>query len=86
MLEILILSITSFIGTNIDDFIIDIFFFSSAESKKDIFHIFLGKYLGIGILVLISLMGSMGLEFLPVQYIGVLGLIPIWLVILSEIW
>ena len=64
MLEILILSITSFIGTNIDDFIIDIFFFSSAESKKDIFHIIPGKYLGIGILVWISLMGSMGLEFL----------------------
>lgn len=79
MLEILMLSITSFIGTNIDDFIIDIFFFSAAENKKDIVRIVLGKYLGISILLIISLMGALGLEFLPVQHIGILGLVPIGL-------
>lgn len=79
MLEIILLAITSFIGTNIDDLIIDIFFFLASESKKDICNTVLGKYLGIGFLVIISMMGALGLEFLPTQYIGCLGLIPIGL-------
>lgn len=89
MLEILILSITSFIGTNIDDFIIDIFFFSAAENKKDMVRVVLGKYLGISILVLISLIGALGLEIMPVQHIEVLGFVPIGLgikEIFSSMW
>lgn len=79
MLEILMLSIAAFVATNIDDFIVDIFFFASAESKKDIFNIILGKYCGIGILLLSSFMGALGLEFLPIQHIGLLGFVPIGL-------
>lgn len=77
MLEIFILSITSFLGTNIDDMIINTFFFSSAKSKKEIRSIILGKYIGIGLLVLVSVLVSLGLGFLPMKYIGYLGLIPI---------
>lgn len=77
MLKILILAMTSFIGTNIDDLIIDIFFFLSAESKRDIGNIVIGKYIGIGALVVISIIGALGLGFLPMQYIGYLGLLPI---------
>ena len=78
MLEIFILSITSFISTNIDDIIIDAFFFSTAV-KYDIRNIVIGKYLGIGTLIVLSFIISIGLGFLPVQYIGYLGLIPIGL-------
>ena len=77
VLEIIILSITSFIGTNIDDMIINIFFFSSAKGIKDMLYITLGKYLGIGLLVLLSVVSSFGLSFLPIEYVGYLGLIPI---------
>lgn len=79
MLEIIILSITSFIGTNIDDMIINMFFFSSAKGSRDIHYIVLGKYLGIGILVLLSLMGALGLGFFQMKYVGYLGLVPILL-------
>lgn len=79
MLETFILSVTSFIGTNIDDLIIDTFFFAFASRKKEIRNIVQGKYLGIGILILISFVGSMGLKWIPTEYLKYLGLFPIGL-------
>lgn len=77
MIEVCILSIISFIATNIDDMIINTFFFVSAERKKDIYSIIFGKYFGMGALVLLSMTGAAGLGYLPVRYIGYLGIIPI---------
>ena len=79
MITTLILSIASFIGTNIDDLFIDMLFFSEARTKADCNGIVLGKYLGIGILTLISILGACGLQILPQKYIGCLGLVPICL-------
>ncbi|MDO5388303.1 MAG: cadmium resistance transporter [Clostridia bacterium] len=77
MFEMIITTIVSFIGTNIDDILINTFFFTQAQTKKEIRLIIIGKYIGIGTLVLISLTGALGLQFLPRQYIFLLGLIPI---------
>lgn len=79
MLETLIATIMSFVGTNIDDIFINTLFFAQASSKRDIRSVVIGKYLGIGGLVLLSLLGAFGLQFIPQQYIGFLGLIPIML-------
>lgn len=79
MIETLILSITSFIGTNIDDLFIDMLFFAEAKTKAERNGIMLGKYLGIGILTFISILGAFGLQLLPQEYIGYLGLVPICL-------
>ena len=77
MLDTFILSIASFIATNIDDLIIDMFFFSAAGCTTDICRIFLGKYLGIGILIMISMAAAIGIQCIPMGYIGYLGLVPI---------
>lgn len=79
MTETLISCIVSFIGTNIDDIFINTLFFSEANSRKELRAIVGGNYLGIGALVLISVLGAFGLQFFPSRYIGVLGLIPIGL-------
>ena len=79
MIEALILSITSFIGTNIDDMFINTLFFSEAETKADSKSIVCGKYIGIGILIILSILGAFGLQFLPQYLIGCLGLVPICL-------
>lgn len=79
MFETFILIITSFIGTNIDDIFINTLFFSEAKTKADNRNIVLGKYLGIGALILLSVLGAFGVQFLPQQYIGYLGLVPIGL-------
>lgn len=79
MIETLLLSITSFIGTNIDDMFINTLFFSEAETKADGKSIICGKYLGIGTLIILSILGAFGLQFLPQHYIGYLGFVPICL-------
>ena len=79
MIEILILSITSFVGTNLDDLFVDVLFFSEAETKADSRSVVYGKYLGIGVLIILSILGAFGLKFLPQHDIGYLGLIPIGL-------
>lgn len=77
MAEIIILSIASFISTNIDDLIISTFFFSSAMTKREIYSTVAGKYIGTGLLVLFSAVVSLGIGFLPLKLIGFLGLVPI---------
>lgn len=79
MIETLILGITSFAATNIDDLFIDMLFFSEAKTKADRNGIVFGKYLGIGILTMISILGACGLQLLPQEYIGYLGFVPICL-------
>lgn len=79
MIETLIVGITSFVGTNIDDMFINTLFFSEAETRTDNKSIICGKYLGIGLLIALSILGAFGLQFLPQHYIGYLGLVPICL-------
>ena len=79
MVETFLLSITSFVGTNIDDIFINTLFFAGARTKADRRNIVIGKYLGIGGLILLSILGAFGLQFLPQQYIGCFGLVPMGL-------
>lgn len=79
MIETLILSVTSFVGTNIDDMFINTLFFSEAETEADSKSVVCGKYLGIGTLIILSILGAFGLQFLPQHYICYLGLVPICL-------
>ena len=76
-MESIFLSIAAFIGTNIDDMIINMVFFSSAKSSREVWCIVLGKYIGTGMLVLLSILASLGFSLLPIRYTGCLGLIPI---------
>lgn len=79
MIGTIISGIISFIGTNIDDILIDTIFFTEADTKQKIRGAVLGKYLGIGTLILLSVLGAFGLSFLPKEYTRFLGLIPIGL-------
>src|SRR5699024_6223956 len=54
--------------------------FSQSQTKKGIRQIYLGQYLGTGILVAVSLFAAYVLNFIPQDWIiGLLGLIPIYL-------
>lgn len=71
----IITAVISFIGTNIDDiFILTLFF---AECKG--LSVVLGQYLGMSVLVGVSLLGALGLSFIPEEYIHWLGIVPILL-------
>ena len=76
-MEILLTSITAFVSTNIDDlFILTLFFGNKKIKTRDIIA---GQFLGISALVMVSLAASLiGLVVDP-AYVGLLGLVPIYL-------
>lgn len=79
MTETIILSIAAFAGTNIDDMFIDMILFSEAETSAERRGILFGKYLGMGVLVALSVLGSWGVRLIPVRLLSGLGIVPIFL-------
>ena len=77
--NVIVIAFVSFISTNIDDIFILMLFFSQINSDMKKRHIVIGQYLGIGVLVVISIIGSLGVSVVPQEYVGLLGLVPIYL-------
>ncbi len=69
------IGITAFIASNIDDTFILILLFSSLRFQTR--HIFIGQFLGIAILVMISALGSLIALVLPPFLVALMGFIPI---------
>jgi cadmium resistance transport/sequestration family protein len=69
--------ITAFTVTNLDDLVILTLLFSQVNTTFRCRHIVIGQYLGFAALVVVSLCGFFGGLFLPSQWIGLLGLVPI---------
>jgi cadmium resistance transport/sequestration family protein len=77
MIEIVITAFLAFVSTNIDDIVILTLFFGSRKYSAR--QIVLGQYLGILSLVVASYFFSRVGNFINPQYIGLLGLFPIYL-------
>jgi cadmium resistance transport/sequestration family protein len=76
-MEILITSVIAFTSTNLDDiFLLTLFFGNKQFKERDIVA---GQFLGITTLIVISLIGSLLGLLVDQSYIGLLGLIPIFL-------
>jgi cadmium resistance protein CadD (predicted permease) len=86
--KLIVTALISYVATNADDLIILMNFFTEASmrnSKMKIRHIFIGQYLGFFILLLISLIGYLISFVLPVEMLGFLGFLPIFIGIKSLI-
>ncbi|WP_161879277.1 CadD family cadmium resistance transporter [Alkalibacterium sp. MB6] len=80
MLQTIFSAIAVYISTSIDYLFILLIIFSQSQTKKGLRQIYLGQYLGTGILVAVSLFAAYVLNFIPQDWIiGLLGLIPIYL-------
>ena len=80
MLQIIFSAIAVYISTSIDYLFILLIIFSQSQTKRGLRQIYLGQYLGIGILVAVSLFAAYVLNSIPQDWIiGLLGLIPIYL-------
>ena len=75
IVDLIPLGISAFVATNIDDiFVLMIFFSSLAFSVR---QVILGQYIGIGLLVGLSALGSFLSLVIPIYFIGLLGIVPI---------
>lgn len=79
MINTIVTAFISFASTNIDDIFILMLFFSKPSNVMKRRNIIIGQYLGVGLLVLISIIGALGMSVIPQEYVGLLGLVPIYL-------
>jgi cadmium resistance protein CadD (predicted permease) len=79
MIETIVTSILAFVSTNIDDIFILMMLFTqqSASFRKN--HIIAGQFIGIIALIVLSVSGMVIGILFPSQYIGLLGVFPIYL-------
>jgi len=77
LITTLLVGVSAFIATNIDDIVILLLLFSQINSNFRYRHIIAGQYLGFTVLVIASLPGLFGGLIIPPNWIGLLGLIPI---------
>src|ERR1700744_5750505 len=75
MLGTLALAVVLFASTNLDDIFVLVGFFADARFRGR--EIVIGQYLGIAVLVVMSVAASLFSSFLPKPYIGLLAIIPI---------
>jgi len=54
-------------------------FFSQINNGMEKRYIIIGQYLGIILLITISIIGALGVSLIPSEYVGLLGLVPIYL-------
>ena len=73
-----LVGITSFVATNLDDIVVLVIFFSQVNATFRRRHIVSGQYLGFMVLLLLSLPGYFGGLVLPKAWVGLLGLLPLW--------
>jgi cadmium resistance protein CadD (predicted permease) len=69
------IGIGAFVATNIDDTFIIIILFSTVTFQAR--HVFIGQFLGIAFLIVVSALGSLIALVVPPFIIGLLGLSPI---------
>src|SRR5918995_18670 len=69
------IGVAAFIATNIDDLFVLMMFFSSLTFP--VRQVVLGQFIGIGLLVAISALGSLISLVVPTYIIGLMGIIPI---------
>ncbi len=79
--SIIAIGVASFAATDIDDIFVLMMFFSSSSLPHSMTfpakQVVLGQYVGIGLLVAISALGSFISLAVPTYIIGLLGIIPI---------
>lgn len=78
-MSLIITTIVLFAATNIDDIFLLLTWFSQRDSKLKSSHIIIGQYLGFIALVILSVIGALGALIIPQEWIGLLGLVPIYL-------
>lgn len=75
LLSLFAIGVTTFAATNIDDIFVLMMFISSL--RFPIRQVVLGQYVGIGLLIAISVLGSLISLVVPTYVIGLMGVVPI---------
>ena len=76
-MSLFLTAIASFVSTNIDDIFVLMILYAQVTNHRELHQVVLGQYVGIGILLAISIVGALGTQLFSPKYIGLLGILPI---------
>lgn len=79
MAAVFLTAVLSFVSTNIDDIFVLMILYTQVENARGMVQIAEGQYLGIGALAALSILGALGTQIFPPQYVGLSGFIPLFL-------
>ena len=69
-------SVSAYISTNIDDiFVLTLLLVQASKVQKG--RMIAGHCLGVAVLTFLAMLGALGLQNLPLKYVGILGFVPI---------
>ena len=74
MLTSILTSVIAYISTNIDDIFVLMLLLAQTKAKG---RMVAGHFLAVGLLTAISMLAALGLQNLPLKYVGILGFVPI---------
>jgi len=74
LLVVVVVAAVLFVSTNIDDIFVLVTFFADPAYRPR--HVVVGQFLGMCVLIALSLVGSLLALVVPGEYIGLLGLLP----------
>jgi cadmium resistance protein CadD (predicted permease) len=72
---ILWIGLALFASTNVDDLFVLLFFFADPGFRSR--QVVLGQYLGMVVLIGLSLLGALATRVIPLEYVGLLGFVPL---------
>lgn len=78
MIASIFTSVVAYVSTNIDDIFVIMILLAQAD-KRTKGKLIAGHFLGVGLITVASMLGALGLQNLPLKYVGILGLVPIGL-------
>jgi len=79
MLHAVLTGLFAFVATNIDDLFVLTMFFSQTGRGPGRGRVIAGQYLGFNALLAVSMVGFFGGRVLPREWMGCLGLAPVWI-------
>jgi len=79
LISTVLMAFVSFTSTNIDDIFILMLYFSQVNNVMKRRHVVIGQYLGIGVLTIISIIVALGVSVISHEYVGLLGVVPVYL-------
>lgn len=79
LLPTILAAITAFAATNVDDILLLTVYFAQVNTAFRKRHIILGQYVGFAAILAVSTVGLLGALIIPPEWIGLLGLLPIFI-------
>ncbi|MDF2543822.1 MAG: hypothetical protein K0S47_3540 [Herbinix sp.] len=70
-------AVAAFVATGFDEILLLTILFVHASKRNNIKSVYLGQQLGMAVLLLISILAVYGINLVPREWIGILGLLPI---------